>query len=270
MPSARHSRVLRHERAAAHPTPGRVGRPERKASPKVLGVAVAILVAVAVAVGIAVALGGGSGSGASGLPAIGTLQGGSAGAAEVQRLFDGIPQHGSFLGSAGAPATMVEYVDLQCPYCREFETVVLPKLLSRYVRAGKLRIDLRILAFIGPDSVAGRSAALAAAEQGRLFNFAELLYFNQGIENTGWLDRATIGSTTASIPGVSVRKALADAGSRLVASQATAIDSEALAAGVNSTPTVLVGKGGAPPVAVSLTSPTDLAAVEAAIDAALS
>ena len=270
MPSARHSRALRHEHAAADPIPARVGRPQRKASPKVLGIAAAALVAVALAVGIAIAVGSGSGSGTSGLPAIGQLQGGVPGAVDVERLFNRIPQHGSVLGSAAAPATMVEYVDLQCPYCREFSTVVLPKLLSRYVRAGKLRIDLRILAFIGPDSVTGRSAALAAAEQGRMFNFSELLYFNQGIENTGWLDQATIGSTMASIPGVLVRKALDDAGSRRVASQARAIDSEALAAGVNSTPTVLVGKTGSRPVAVSLASPTDVASVEAAIDAALS
>ena len=67
-----------------------------------------------------------------------------------------------------------------------------------------------------------------------------------------------------------MQKALDDAGSRLAASRATAIDSEALAAGVNSTPTVLVGKTGAPLVGVSLASPTDIAAVEAAIDAALS
>ena len=270
MPSARHSRGLRQEQAAAHPTPARVGRRQRKASPKVLGIAAAVLVAVALAVGIAIAVGSGSSAGTSGLPAVGQLQGGVPGAADVQHLFNGIPQHGSILGSAAAPATMVEYVDLQCPYCREFETVVLPKLLSRYVRPGKLRIDLRILAFIGPDSVAGRSAALAAAEQGRMFNFSELLYFNQGIENTGWLDQSMIGSTLASIPGVLVQKALDDAGSRLVASRATAIDAEALAAGVNSTPTVLVGKTGAPPVGVSLASPTDIAAVEAAIDAALS
>ncbi len=65
-------------------------------------------------------------------------------------------------------------------------------------------------------------------------------------------------------------EALDDAGSPLVAGRAKAIDAEALAAGVNSTPTVLVGKTGAPPVGVSLASPTDIAAVEAAIDAALS
>jgi protein-disulfide isomerase len=236
----------------------------------VLGVAAALLVAVAAAIGIAIAVGGGSGSGPAGLPAVGQLQGGVPGAADVQRLFHGIPQRGTVLGASAAPATMIEYVDLQCPYCREFDTIVLPKLIQRYVRAGKLSIDLRMLAFIGPDSAAGRSAALAAAEQGRLFNFAELAYFNQGTENTGWLDQALIGSTAASIPGLRVQKLLADAGSSRVSRRAVSLDSEALAAGVNSTPTVLVGKAGSRPVPVPLASPTDTASAEAAIDAALS
>ena len=267
MPSAKHSRAIRHERAAAQPTPRQT---ERKASPRVLGAAAALLVAVAAAIGIGIAVSGGSGSSSAGRPAVGRLPGGVSGAADVQRLFQGIPQRGTVLGSAAAPARMVEYVDLQCPYCRAFDTTVLPRLIQRYVRAGKLSIDLRLLAFIGPDSVSGRSAALAAAEQGRLFNFSELAYFNQGTENTGWLDSAMIGSTAASIPGLRVQKLLADAGSLLVAGQAASLDSEALAASVNSTPTVLVGKTGSPPTRVTLASPTDTASVEAAIETALS
>ena len=39
--------------------------------------------------------------------------------------------------------TMVEYVDLQCPYCQQYETQVLPDLVANYVRAGTLKIELR-------------------------------------------------------------------------------------------------------------------------------
>ncbi len=251
------------------PVPGSERRAGRRASPRVLAVAVAVVVLAGIALAAAVIVGGNSSRSSSGLPAVGRIRNGVPGAADVQRLFQGIPQQAGVLGWPAAPVTMVEYVDLQCPYCREFETVVLPKLLSRYVRTGKLRVEMQTLAFLGPDSVTGRSAALAAGEQGRQFNFSELLYFNQGTENTGWLNQALIGSTAASIPGLRVQKVLDDAAGTAVASRAAAIDAEALASGVSATPTILVGKTGASPGPVSLVSPTDARSVEAAIDAAL-
>jgi protein-disulfide isomerase len=187
----------------------------------------------------------------------------------VQKLFQGIPQKANTLGAAAAPVTMVEYVDLQCPFCREFETEVLPTLVRRYVRTGKLRIEMRLLAFIGPDSVGGRYGALAAGEQNRQFNFAELLYFNQGTENTGWLDSQMIDSAATSIPGLIIPRWQAAEGSASVKANAAALDAAASAAGVDSTPTILVGRTGTAPTEVSMTSATDIRAVTSAIDAAL-
>ncbi len=254
-------------RAAKAPPPH--GRGSRRASPRILiGAAVVAVVAV-VAIVLAVSLGSGSSSSSTTtLPAIGRLEGGLPGSAEVERLFKGIPQQGAVLGEAKAPVTMTEYVDLQCPYCRELETVVLPRLLSHYVRTGELRIDLRLLAFIGPDSVRGRSAALAAGEQNRQFNFSELLYFNQGTENTGWLDEQMVESAAASIPGLRVQAMLDAQSSPAVKGQETVLDNDAKAAGVTGTPTIFVGKTGAHPQQVALASPTDFTSIAAAIDAA--
>src|SRR6185437_1323708 len=94
------------------------------------------------------------------------------------------------LGSPQAPVTMIVYVDLQCPFCAQFEIGAMPTLVARYVRADKLRVELRPIAFIGPDSERGRLAVIAAAEQGKLFNLAALLYANQGAENADWLSDA--------------------------------------------------------------------------------
>ena len=119
----------------------------------------------------------------------------------VNALFKGIPQSGTTLGRATAPVTMTEFIDPQCPYCREFETTVLPSIVKNYVRTGKLRIQMEPWAFIGPDSIRGQAAELAAAEQNRAFNYAELLYDNQGIENTGWLNDNMSPPPPSSIPG---------------------------------------------------------------------
>jgi protein-disulfide isomerase len=237
MTSGKVSKRRRRE-ARVPPPPGA----RRQASPKVLiGAALAVaLIVLAIVLGFVFT----GGSSSSNTPARGSLAGGLPGAADAQRLFRGIPQHGNVLGSPTAPVTVVEYVDLQCPFCQEFETKAMPTLLSRYVRPGKVKIEARPIAFIGPDSERGRAGALAAAEQNRLFNYMQLLYLNQGTENTGWLDDAMASAAAASIPGLDVHAWSSARGSSAVTDQENQFDNEGNADNVTETPTVLVGKTG--------------------------
>src|SRR5512141_2096373 len=112
-----------------------------------------------------------------------TQAGEVAGAGEITALLDGIPQQGTVLGKPDAPVTLVEYADFQCPYCAQWALGTLPALVRDYVRAGKLRIEFRGLAFLGPDSETALRAALAAGREDGLWNVVELLYANQGAEN---------------------------------------------------------------------------------------
>lgn len=141
----------------------------------------ASFVLVVVLVGIGIALGG-SGDEA------GTTTGTPEGVAEVGALYDGIPQRGIELGDPRAPATLTEYADLQCPFCGKYGREVLPTVVARYVRAGKLRLVFRGLDFIGEDSTRLARMAAAAGMQNRLYQFVDLVYRNQGAENAGWAD----------------------------------------------------------------------------------
>jgi len=170
----------------------------RRASPMVLLVALAGFLGIA-AVVVLILVVGGNGSGSS--STTGTLPDANV----IAQQFDGIPQAGNVLGKTTAPATMVEYIDLQCPVCRAFETEVMPTIIDRYVRTGKLKVEARPIAIIGPDSERGRHAMIAAERQNRAFNFAQLLYFNQGAENSGWLDDSMVAAAARSIPGVNVK-----------------------------------------------------------------
>lgn len=231
MPSGKHSRQVRHAHEAAVHLPAH-GR--RRASPKVLlAGAAALAVVLAAAVGLVSVLGGGGGP-AKPLAA----------AADVRLLLDGVSQQGNVLGEPSAPVTVVEYADLQCPYCRDFDTQVVPGLVSRYVRAGKAKLVFRPLAFIGPDSVRGRNAVIAAGLQGRLFDVVQLLYANQGAENGGWLGEQMVRSAGTSVPGLDLARFDADRSSTQVATSAKAFDDEAARAGIRSTPTLLVGRTG--------------------------
>lgn len=224
-----------------------------------VAVAVAAAVVLAVVVGILSTRDGADDSAAGG-----TLPG----AAEVTTLFDGIPQQGVVLGHADAPVTLLEFVDLQCPFCREFEVEAMPTLVREYVREGTLRIELRGLVFIGPESERGLRAVLAAGLQNRAYEMKALLFANQGVENSGWLDQELVEAAARSIPGVDVPRLVADMDSSSVTEQIAEHATDAKLRGVRSTPTVFVGPTGGELQLVQLSSASDVAAIEEAIAAA--
>ncbi len=124
------------------------------------------------------------------------------GAAATATLLAGIPQHGNVLGDPDAPVTLVEYADFQCPYCAGWALESFPTLVREYVRAGKLRMVFHGVAIIGPDSVPALETAIAAGEQGRLWHMTELLFHNQGTENTGWVTDDLLRSLGEAVPGL--------------------------------------------------------------------
>ena len=166
------------------------------------------------------------------------------GVADNASLLAGIPQHGAVLGASKAPVTLVEYADLQCPYCGEFSRNALPTLIQEYVHTGKVRLVFRGLAFVGPESESALRAALAAESQHRLWNFMHLLYENQGAENSGWVTDGFIRSVAAGVAGVNVTRLVADAQSPAVTEEIAAAQRLATSEGVNSTPSFFVGHTG--------------------------
>ena len=272
MPSGKKSKQLRRTAAAAPPPVRSKGAAARRqANPKVLGAVAAVVVLAIVGIVLGVTLSGGSSnSSLKDLPATGSCTTGLPGCSDVEAMFKGIPQKGLTLGSAFAPVTMIEYIDLQCPFCQQFETQVFPDLLKTYVKTGKVKIEARILDFIGPDSSRGRKAMIAAGEQNKAFNFAEILYFNQKTENTGWLNDAMVGQAAASIPGLQVQQLLSARNSGSVSSQARAFDAQQTQDQVTGTPTLFVSKdGGKTKKQVPLASSTDKASVVTALNDAL-
>ena len=135
--------------------------------------------------------------------------------------------------------TLVEYADLQCPFCAEWARNALPTLAWDYVRAGKLKIEFRGLAFVGEDSDKALRFALAAGDENKLWHAVELLYWNQGTENTGWVTDAKLDAvaTAIGLDGAALR-ARGDKTPvvHAIAESTTAARDD----GVSSTPTILV------------------------------
>jgi protein-disulfide isomerase len=190
------------------------------------------------------------------------------GAAQVTAMLAGIPQRGVMLGSASAPVTLIEFADPQCPYCGDWAKVALPTIVRRYVRTGKVRIRFNGMAFVGTDSVTALRTALAAGQQNRFWNVMELLYENQGTENTGWVSDSLVRSIGDSVPGLDTQTML-DARSSAAVDRAIAqADALAQEAGVSSTPTFAVGKPGGTFQIVRVSS-LDASSLTPSLDAAL-
>jgi protein-disulfide isomerase len=158
-----------------------------------------------------------------------------------------IPQDGVSLGDPDAPATLIEFADLQCPFCAEFATEELPGVIDSYVRDGSLRLELRLLAFIGPDSERARQVAHAAALQDRMWGFTERFFRNQGPENSGYATNRFLTGLVRETSGVDLEELRAD----LASPRAEALTRQAERLGrqlqVDGTPSFyLVRDGGEP------------------------
>ncbi len=204
---------------------------------------------VAIALGIAALLGGvliaASKYGADETPTPPTSAGGElAFADEVEAMFDGIPQDGVSLGDPDAPITLVEFADLQCPFCAEWAREALPVYVEDYVRTGQMRIEFRPLTFIGNDSVSAAEMAIAAGEQGKAWNALELMYRNQGAENSGWFSTEFIDALGRSIPGLDADQMLADAAGDVPPQVIADAAADAEANDIDSTPSFLLGPTG--------------------------
>lgn len=115
----------------------------------------------------------------------------------VSARFAGLPQDGIRLGRASAPVTLVEFADLQCPFCGDYARDVLPTVLDKYVRTGKVKLELNLMTFVGEDSVKAAKVAAAASRQKRFWDFTDAFYAAQGQENTGYVTDDFLEQTAA-------------------------------------------------------------------------
>ncbi|MGH9469846.1 MAG: DsbA family protein [Terriglobia bacterium] len=76
------------------------------------------------------------------------------------------------LGRTNAPVMMVEFADLQCPFCRRFETTTFAELKKEYIKTGKLRFVARDLPLpMHAYALGAAEAARCAGDQGKFWQF---------------------------------------------------------------------------------------------------
>jgi protein-disulfide isomerase len=200
-----------------------------------MGIAVGAAAVVAVIVAISIGGSGGSGGLQTGTNAAKTT-------ASVQQLLNGIPQSGATLGNHNAPVTMTYYGDLECPICRDFTLGSFPELVSRDVRAGKVKVVYKAFQTATPNPQTFQTqqvAALAAGEQNRFWHYVELFYHQQGQEGTGYVTENFLTGLAHQVPGLSVSQWSSARNNPALANQVQREVQTGTSQGVTGTPTLI-------------------------------
>ncbi len=90
------------------------------------------------------------------------------------------------LGSESAKVTIVEFGDYQCHQCYNWFHNTKDSIVENYIETGKVNLVFVDLAFLGRDSPKAAAASYCAEEQGKYWEYHDMLYnFQEGIDS-GW------------------------------------------------------------------------------------
>jgi protein-disulfide isomerase len=156
-------------------------------------------------------------------------------------------------GRATAPVWVIEVSDFQCPYCKMWHDSIYASLKREYVDGGKIR--LAYINFPLPRHKNARPAAEAAmcvAAQGKFWPMQDAL-FNEQDRWEGLADPAPVLDELAKKVGADVPAMRACIAAKTMKPLIEGDIDRATAAGVGSTPTLLIGRDpivGAQPLSV--------------------
>jgi protein-disulfide isomerase len=117
-----------------------------------------------------------------------------------------IKQGASYQGSTSAPVTLIDFSDLQCHLCDRFVKATEPIINSTYVQAGKVAFVFLHLPNRGFDSFPAALAAQCTNDQGKFWQYHNLLYDNQGPIDSGWANRDNLKKFASQLAGLDMQK----------------------------------------------------------------
>jgi protein-disulfide isomerase len=100
-------------------------------------------------------------------------------------------ENGKTIGDPNAKLKIEVFEDFQCPACKQFTDSVEKQLIqSTYISSGQVYYQFLQWPFIDSGSITKEShqaanASMCALEQGRFWDYHDILFTNQGAENSG-------------------------------------------------------------------------------------
>jgi protein-disulfide isomerase len=92
---------------------------------------------------------------------------------------------GNRAGAAGAPVRIIEFADFQCGACGSFAKDFEPAITAEFIETGIASLELVHFPFLGPESFAAAEACECAGDQGRFWEYHDLLFQRQRTPNSG-------------------------------------------------------------------------------------
>ena len=135
-------------------------------------------------------------------------------------------------GPEGAPVTIVEFSDFQCPYCRAVQPA-LKQVIEGY--GGNVRLVFKHLPLtdIHPQAMPAALAAFCAGEQDAFWQYHDALFASDDL-SPAWLDK------TAARLGLNLPRFKSCLGSEKARSAISRDAREARGLGINGTPTFVI------------------------------
>ena len=84
---------------------------------------------------------------------------------------------------------IIVYGDFKCPYCKQLEEEIIPKLKKDYIGQGKVEYQFVNMAFLGDDSIIGSRAghAVENIDPNEYLRFQELMFSHQPDNEKKWI-----------------------------------------------------------------------------------
>jgi protein-disulfide isomerase len=148
---------------------------------------------------------------------------------------------GYLKGSPDASVEITEFADYQCPFCQTFATLQMPTIEERLIKTGRLRWRYRDFPLQQhPFSRLAAHSAACADEQGKYWEQHNRIYEGQA-EWAAARDAGPVLRRYAQADGLDLGRYDACMKAGKYAGRIQASLDEGIQAGVNSTPTLLVG-----------------------------
>jgi protein-disulfide isomerase len=93
------------------------------------------------------------------------------------------------MGNPDAPVKITEYSDFQCPFCKRFADETEMQVVENLIKQGKVYFVYVPYGpggnYIGPESKTAAMAAFCAGDQGKFWEYKDILFANHTGENVG-------------------------------------------------------------------------------------
>ena len=95
---------------------------------------------------------------------------------------EGVP----ILGAESAPIIIIDFSDFQCPRCERYVQSTEPEIKKEYIETGNVAYVFKHFPWRGTDSFSAASASECANEQGKFWQYHDVLFQNQQGVDYGW------------------------------------------------------------------------------------